>query len=150
MDEDAINRVVKRYYGRTINEMDAMIGYLSNRYYGQKHYCKELEKEINSLNTRIAALNQYKLMCTTHFGTKINPIQQTQRLKQLEYENSQLKERINMCKNINKKNKELNKRIEKAIEYIKNETEYHDKDPIEGSWLYTIYEISKILKGDKE
>ena len=50
------------------------------------------------MNTRIAALNQYKLMCTAHFGTKINPIQQTQRLKQLEYENSQLKDKLENVK----------------------------------------------------
>lgn len=85
----------------------------------------DLQQENSQLKEKVNILNQYKLMCNAHFGTKVNPIQQTQRLKQLEYENSQLKERI-----------------EKAIEYIENDLQ---------SFLYSIEykKLLEILKGDK-
>ena len=57
----------------------------------------------------------------------------TQSIVELQQENNQLKDRIN-----------------KAIEYIEKETEIYDKNPIEGSWLYNIYQILDLLKGDKE
>ncbi len=51
---------------------------------------------------------------------------------------------------LQQENKQLKDRINKAIEYIEKETEIYDKNPIEGSWLYNIYKILDLLKGDKE
>lgn len=73
----------------------------------------------------------------------------------LKQENSQLKERINMCKNINRKNKELNKRIEKAIEFIYITYQIISEQPSrnieEDNFILSRLEsFIEILKGDKE
>lgn len=127
MDEDTLNRVVKRYYGHSIDEMDVMIGYWLNKYHDEKRYSKDLEKQVNTLKHKINVLNQYKLLCNTHFGTKVNPIQQTQRLKQLEYENSQLKNKL-----------------EKVTEYVIKE----QRTILDCEVVYTDT-LLKILKGDE-
>lgn len=47
---------------------------------------------------------------------------------------------------LEQENKELHNKIDKAIEYIEEQTEGYDTNPIEGTWLYDIYKIEEILK----
>ena len=44
---------------------------------------------------------------------------------------------------------ELQKRIDKAIEYISNETFDYDKEPVEDSWLYHLYKVREILQDEE-
>lgn len=89
-----------------------------------------------------------KNMCVSFKKFTENWEEQQELTNYLQQENSQLKERINMCKNINKKNKELNKRIEKAIDYIQDNKLNTNKisEMLCGSEIIKLLEI---LKGDE-
>ena len=67
-------------------------------------------------------------------------------IKDLQQQNSELK-------NINDKlSSALNsaeQRIDKAIEYISNETFDYDKEPVEDSWLYHLYKVREILQDEE-
>lgn len=56
-------------------------------------------------------------------------------------------EKLNHYKLLYQKVKERN---DKAIEYVEEQTEGYDTNPIEGTWLYNIYQIEDILKGNNE
>lgn len=48
------------------------------------------------------------------------------------------------------KNEQLENNRDKAIEYINIETQGCEENPLEGSWLYDLYLIRDILKGDSD